>query len=45
MIASEPLDDRAALWTEVPAGAVVRVTRSAYMVQQVDDLALQNTAF
>ena len=44
VIASEPLDEHG-LWTEVPPGAVVRVTRSAYMAQQVDDLALQNTAF
>ncbi len=45
VIASEPLDDDRALWAEVPAGAVVRVTRSAYTVQQVDDLALQHSAF
>ncbi len=45
VIASEPLDDDRAAWTRLPTGAVVRVTRSAYMVQQVDDLALQNTAF
>ncbi len=45
VIASEPLDDDRALWAPVPAGAVVRVTRSAYMVRQAEDLELQNTAF
>lgn len=44
-IASEPLDDDRSTWTRVPTGSVVRITRSAYMVQQVADLALQNTAF
>lgn len=45
VIASEPLDDRCTLWTPVPAGSVVRVTRSAYMVQLAEDLTLQHTAF
>ena len=45
VIASEPLDDDRAAWTRVPTGAVVRVTRSAYMVQRVEELELQNTAF
>lgn len=45
VIASEPLDEDTAQWTPVPAGGVVRVTRSAYMVQQADDLTLQHTAF
>ena len=45
VIASEPLDDDTARWTPVPAGGVVRVTRSAYMVQQAEDLVLQHTAF
>ena len=45
VIASEPLDDDAAGWAPVPAGSVVRVTRSAYMVQQAEDLVLQHTAF
>jgi glutamine amidotransferase len=45
VIASEPLDEDRSGWIRVPAGAVVRITRSAYLVQQVDDLALQQTAF
>ena len=42
VIASEPLDDGPAPWAPVPAGAVVRVTRSAYMLRQVDAPALMD---
>ena len=45
VIASEPLDDAHASWTTVPAGGVLRVTRSAYMVQRADDLLSRHTIF
>ena len=43
VIASEPLDDGVSPWMLVPAGSVVRVTRSAYMVQQAEDLECCST--
>jgi predicted glutamine amidotransferase len=45
VLASEPLDDGPEPWAAVPAGGVVKVTRSAYMVQQAEDLTQQLTAF
>ena len=45
VIASEPLDDQRSHWAPVPTGSVVRVTRSAYFVQPVEDLQPQDTAF
>jgi len=40
VIASEPLDDGRTPWLALPRGAVVRVTRSSYMLRQVEDLVL-----
>ncbi len=45
VIASEPLDGDHARWTPVPPGSVVRVTRSAYLLQPADAVALQDTMF
>jgi predicted glutamine amidotransferase len=44
VVASEPLDDGGEPWLALPRGAVVRITRSAYLMRQVDDITPIHTS-